>query len=429
MIHVVFLLAMAAASQEGILKEVTNEATCSAAMHMIQRSQTSKQATSSGDFFDFQKILADEPSGSFLSGMDVLVKANDWVYNTTKPLYDPQLDGLPGFEAGGRSWQRLRSYDLDPSLGGVFARVFLEPQSKSLLVAFKGVCMDPSLEQCKIDMCALKRAGAYGSLTPMMATTFGASDELCKKHASLVQSYSTQADALVRKLQADMPQYSITLTGHSLGGQMAIVTAARQPGKLKAMTFAPTPFHEILKEDLHLTEEEIKSLNKEELVATCDAFDCGINSVYAANARSGAKTCLYLEEEEPAPCSNLPQPYETRGWRKDLSSEVPDPGESIKKAIANLLCKNDAHNWLRYSQMVLRRENDGEPANLPVCSADYSVLENLQLRTGRVFWAKVLGGGFFLLEASSLSAKEFFFYKFLKWGVFETGDQRWEEPQ
>jgi len=35
-----------------------------------------------------------------------------------------------------------------------------------------------------------------------------------------------------------------------MGGLMAMVTAARQPKVLKAMTFAPTPFHVIMNDEL-----------------------------------------------------------------------------------------------------------------------------------------------------------------------------------
>ena len=78
------------------------------------------------------------------------MKAINFVYNTTTPLFDAKLDALPGFTAGGRLWRRLRQYDRDPKPGGVFARAWEEPQSRSLVVAFKGICLT-SAEQCTID--------------------------------------------------------------------------------------------------------------------------------------------------------------------------------------------------------------------------------------------------------------------------------------
>ncbi|CAE7180485.1 unnamed protein product [Symbiodinium pilosum] len=159
------------------------------------------------------------------------------------------------------------------------------------------------------------------------------------------------------------------MTGHSLGGLLAIVTAYRMG--LKALTFAPTPFHNVLKQELHLTDAQISSMDSEDLVATCDPFDCGINSVYVNEARRGAKTCLYVDTDEPFPCKFLPAPYETEGWRTLLHT----PGPWLLPAAFNLLCKLSAHHWERYEEIVLAREGDDGPRNLPVCNTDYSVLD------------------------------------------------------
>ena len=35
----------------------------------------------------------------------------------------------------------------------------------------------------------------------------------------------------------------------------------------------------------------------ERQVATCDPFDCGINSAYVDDARRGSKTCLYMDAQ------------------------------------------------------------------------------------------------------------------------------------
>lgn len=153
-----------------------------------------------------------------------------------------------------------------------------------------------------------------------------------------------------------------------------MVTAVQQPTVLKALTFAPTPFHRILQQDLHLSEQQISQLNSEDLVATCDAYDCGINSIYASEARKGGKTCLYLTEEEPFPCSLMDRPYGSPLWRQKLKIE---PG-----LVPELLCKEKAHEWNRYSKLILERTVDGKPKHLPVCSQDYSVLESLQLGLG-----------------------------------------------
>lgn len=337
----------------------------------IQMLQHSLPVRRGGDFFDFGKILADTPAGSFLQGMEVLVKANDMVYNTTQPWYHPELDLLDTFQAGGRSWQRLRHYDRDPKPGGVFGRVFLEPNSGSVVIAFKGVCVERDHEQCIMDWCFLTKAKSYGALSNDMAAMFGASPEICQKYEGQL-NFTEQADSLVRQVQRDLPKHSLTLTGHSMGGLMAMVTAARQPKVLKAMTFSPTPFHVIMNDELKFSTEQMAALNSDDLVATCDAFDCGINSLYVDMARVGSKTCLYVKQDEPSSCQQMAaEPYQSLGWRQRLKT---DPKEGLLKALPNLMCKQSAHEWWRYSKLVLRTEGDGAPANLPVCSTAYSVL-------------------------------------------------------
>ena len=330
------------------------------------------EPTASQGFFDFQKILADDPPGSFLNGMEVLVKAIDLVYNTTEPWYDPDLDKLNTFHAGGRSWQRLRQFDRDPKPGGVFARVFSNPEKSTLVIAFKGICMENDREQCIMDWCYLNKAKAYGNLSQDMASMFGASPATCEKYEGRLE-FTQQADALVRQVQQEMPkEIEIILTGHSLGGLMAMVTSAQQPHQLKAMTFAPTPFHVIMQDELQFSDDEIHSLNANNFVATCDVYDCGINSLYVAQARLGAKTCLYKGQEEPPPCQNMAaEPYETPGWRHELGT---DPSKGLLTALPNLMCKMGAHDWWRYSKLILRRSEDGSAASVPVCSTDYSVL-------------------------------------------------------
>ena len=45
-------------------------------------------------------------------------------------------------------------------------------------------------------------------------------DETCRRFAHLL-NFEDQADRLVREVQQGLPGFSITLTGHSMGGHLA----------------------------------------------------------------------------------------------------------------------------------------------------------------------------------------------------------------
>ena len=333
--------------------------------HVLQRGPTR-------DFWDLQGILTDSPPGTFLARMKTLVHAVGLTYNSSRPHADSA--GHKTEPIGMGTWDRLRELDRDPSPGGVFARVFVDRESKAGIVVFKGVCTDPHLEQCQIDQCYLIKIQNYGLLSAQVAKLSGFDPAGCAQRQPYLD-YTAQANEFIRQVQTKLPDYSLLLTGHSLGGMLAIVTAAQQPKLLKALTFAPAPFHWVLTSELHFSEEQVSALRANDLVATCDPYDCGINAIYANQARAGAETCLYLHMQEPSPCQGLQEPYSSATWRKRNSS-------AANISIPDLLCKGSAHRWRRYEEIVLRTDSQGQPVNLPVCSTDFSVLETAFQRSG-----------------------------------------------
>eukprot|EP00913_Durusdinium_trenchii_P013537 g12708.t1 len=135
----------------------------------------------------------------------------------------------------------------------------------------------------------------------------------CSKYQALL-NFTDQAMALVQDLQKAYPRDQFILTGHSLGGMLAILTAGDPRvtrGDAVALAFAPTPWRKVAQ----LQGEA------DGLVALC-----GINSFFVPGARLAASTCLFLHQEEPKPCQGLPEPYETSRWRDELLRARPgDP--------------------------------------------------------------------------------------------------------
>jgi len=237
--------------------------------------------------------------------------------------------------SGGATWVRAPKLEADPYFGGVHARTFLDHGGRRALVAFRGICLDNEFRQCEVDKCFLESLKAFGVISDMVYATRDA----CKDMVDDLD-YFPQAEAVVKRVQADHPDYAVMLTGHSLGGALAISVAASQPGVLKAVTFAPSAFHNILRESLGLSEVQIQALPADDLVAVGDPYDCLINAVYVHEARLGSTTCLLEGTEEPWPC-------EPR-MKVDLMYDQQTLARTIQ-------CKARTHDWSRYEQVLVQK--------------------------------------------------------------------------
>ncbi|CAK9074791.1 unnamed protein product [Durusdinium trenchii] len=149
-------------------------------------------------------ILRDEPAGAFHSHLDVLAQAIGILYESDS------------------HWEHLVHFDRAPVPGGVFARAWREVGRSQILVAYKGVCTDPKVEQCKIDLCFLGQYAwlclrNYGSVSANVSRLMGFDVKTCSKYQALL-NFTDQAMALVQDLQKAYPRDQFILTGHSLGG-------------------------------------------------------------------------------------------------------------------------------------------------------------------------------------------------------------------
>lgn len=301
--------------------------------------------------------LSDQPPGSYFELLEPLVHAVGITYRSSSgPEFYPPLANatIPG-----GSWERLPETEADSDRGGVHGRTFIDRSKKRIIIAFRGICADDGHRQCQVDKCFLQSFQAFGVLSNVAYLTNVSCDQFTTEF-----DYVHQADAYVRAVQATYPDYAVFLTGHSLGGALAIVTAAAQPGVLKAVTFAPTAFAALLNGTMGLSPAAIAALPADDLIAVCDHYDCLINAVYVHSAREGSTTCLLEGLQEPWPCEESMQ-------------VIIDP-RTLKNT---LMCKGSTHDWRRYEKLLLATAPGGSaPQNIPSCSTANSVYQAASLQ-------------------------------------------------
>lgn len=297
------------------------------------------------------EALQDQPPGSYFRLMEPVVSAVDITYKSTLKEFGSLYANatIPREVAPGEEWVRMPELEANPQEGGVHMRVFAEHARKQAICAFRGICVDNTYRQCQVDKCFLQSYQAFGKISGVMYEA----GTNCASFAGEM-NYFEQADSLVRRVQAQLAGYSVLLTGHSLGGAMSISVAASQPGVLRAITFAPSAFYDILLDHVGLSEVEIQNLPSEDLVALGDPYDCLINSAFKENARKGATTCLLEGLPEPAAC--IPR------MQQDVMFDEVHLAEAA-------LCKGGAHDWSRYANILLEHKVGGDaPAYLSTCS-------------------------------------------------------------
>lgn len=264
---------------------------------------------------------------------------------------------------GQTSWNRMKQYEAKPSSMGMHAYVFAAEKSSKMLVAFRPGCTDTKSRRCQADMCVLKQYESFGKLSKGVYGDDAKND--CNRFKPGELDYVEQAAEFVNLLQREHPFRKICLTGHGLGGMLAAVTAA-QDHRFSAVAVGPTPFYNVLSEQLGYTDDRIKALAKgKRIVSVCDSYDCAIPTGEVPNARMGSVTCMYNNEEnsEPSECNEI---------RALLSKEgLPKLFSKVQKAME---CKHSVEAFDRYWSLITKStfSNRMAPRSLPTCKESYS---------------------------------------------------------
>lgn len=342
--------------------------------------------TSSTKDWDLKGAMADLPGGAYFQVMDPVMEAVNFAYKASDgPDHDEEYEEMKHLKTqfhGAERWTRVSDIELNPEGAGVHAFSFADSITDKMIIAFRGSCQshgapsgsqgkerellatDKYSSQCAADACFQLRYKAFGEHSE---NAFGSEDfNKCNSFKKEELDYIHQARELVHKAQKQFPQRTILLTGHSLGGMLATLVAARQPSKLQALTFAPVAWYHALydQEGLGLSDAEVERLESTapgRRVALSDPYDAAISSMALGSARAGAMTCLYNDEEniEPVHCQGV----------AEMVSNAKLSADDMKTVMA---CRTSVHRWNRYLGFVRMTSASGAPLVTPKCRQAFS---------------------------------------------------------
>lgn len=332
-----------------------------ASRHNVERAQIMNP----GDRWNLTAALANQPPGAFYALMNPVLEATTLAYTASHGVFEQSAGSLsrsstipPELSEGG-TWERIFALESNPVNGGVHAVVFADHAARQVIIGYEGSCQSPEIRQCQADRCYLLSIKNFGRWTDDITGTNESNN--CGSFSRAELDYVGQADEIAIRVRARFPAYGVVLTGHSMGGNLAILTAAQHPHVLQAVAISPSPFHEGFSNLLGYSEAQIRALPADDLISIGDVFDLGINTALSPLAREGSTTCLLHGYGEPLACEGL---------AALLSHGLPDSAE----VLAMSLCKPSVHDGFRYRRVMRLRGADGSPLSLPNCSPDFSTI-------------------------------------------------------
>jgi len=177
---------------------------------------------------------------------------------------DASLAFLPEAHSGGAFWDRFPLGEIDPTFGGLHAIVFKDDKSKRMIISFRGVSMNPKVGDTNRDMDYCVDAKLRHEMPE---------PELeCERFSEESMDYLGQAEEVVGRVKMQMPIYNILLTGHGLGGKIAILTSIKIPST-KALAFGIDSVNQNIKEKLHLSQAAIDDLPADKYVVVSNPCD------------------------------------------------------------------------------------------------------------------------------------------------------------
>ncbi|CAE8590514.1 unnamed protein product [Polarella glacialis] len=339
--------------------------------------------------WDLPKIFRDEPRGAYLNLLEPLAYACYLTYPTTNGSSSPsgfqggQFEGVwannykanassPGALSGDGHWDRLVEVERDPEEGGPHMRAIIDRGAKRAILAFRGACLDPAHHQCNNDMCAV-----------VLSRTTSNNGSCGSFMHSLADYIYTAAEDVKRARQLLGPDVAIMVTGHSLGGLLALVLGAVVPDDLdfQVVALEPTPFGNVLRHQLGISEEKIAALRPDRRYAVYDPTDLLSTSFGSLEElRPSTTVCTYEGAPMPEECTECVASSiataTASGVAVGQASALqgcflgpPDPDLHTSR------CKDAAHFLDNYAEVLLRMRGTDGSTFLPTCKVVHSTAQ------------------------------------------------------
>lgn len=345
--------------------------------------------------WDLEKAMRDEPVGAYRKLLDPIVYASQLTYATTYGTSQwERFQGSvwrgswgddfgansesAGLLSGDGNWSRLLQVEQDPTEGGAHSRVLVDWESKRTIIAFRGACTDKQYPTCRSDLCvvttlrykSVRDAGRPGP-------------DNCPASGNFRTYMEMAADTVrqARRLLGD--DFAILVTGHSLGGAIALSLAAVGVLDVQVVALEPTPYGRAMRQQLGFSDDQLRALNPSDRYALYDPYDL-MDTSFAPleELRPSTTLCMYVGTSLPTVCQNCIDSIAAALKQIGLSAMV-NNSQSLASCLSGFApsgtatdeypypnqCKHDSHALDRYVDLYLPEPGGTGTPFLPVCHA------------------------------------------------------------
>lgn len=240
-----------------------------------------------------------------------------------------------------QGWERVRSLERLSGIG-LAAVVFQDSNSRRMIISYRGSCLDVTWMAARMDICAAMSLvgsasifasvmeGAWSNLTTSTYTQMALAglNELARWWCPMFDkkdlNYLDRALEIAMAAQKEFPDHALLLTGHSLGGLLAQLTAAKL--NIEALAIAPPELAATQESHLSALSLQHRSnklwaiYSPEDFLYRSSHGTVGINKcVYTPSAHGGHTFRMYVKRVYEIDVTNCTDSMQTpKGTREEL---------------------------------------------------------------------------------------------------------------